>query len=81
MYLNIGTLKGKQESTATDESGGSQKETEEGTLYTYEINPYSQGWINYWDLHANTPQGMKYQNVEKMKLNLSSLRLTLGFRF
>lgn len=81
MYLNIGTLTGKLESTATDSGGGNLKESEEGILYTYEINPYGQGSIQYWDIHATIPQGSEYRNAAKLTLNLSSLRITLGFQF
>lgn len=79
--LNIGTLKGKKESLSSNSSGGSFSEITDGTIYAYEMNPYETGWFNFWELHKSSPDDSWIRNVNNMNLNLSSIRIMIGYTF
>lgn len=72
LYLNLNSFKGEKKNS----SG-----IEEGTIYTYEINPYGIDWLPFWDLHESEPDDPAIRNVTKLGLDLSCLRLMIGFSF
>lgn len=52
----------------------------EGTLYQHGWNPYGRGSFDTWDLYDGEPPASAL-NAEKLRLNLSGLRLMLGLSF
>ena len=72
LYLKINSFKGDKKNS----SG-----TTAGTLYSYEINPYYIDWVPFWDLHESEPDDPKIRDVNLLALNLSCLRINIGFTF
>jgi len=72
LYLKINSFKGEKK-TSTG--------LVEGTIYTYDANPYGIDWFPYWDLHESEPDSPSIRNVNVMGLDLSCLRLMVGFSF
>jgi len=80
-YLSVGSLNGSRDSTITDSDGANFSESIDGTIYSYEMNPYNQEWFYHWDLYASNPTESWFRNVNKLKLNLYSIRLLFGIVF
>jgi len=81
-YSKIRELNGDKFSTGLNCSGESFSESIlDGTLYSFEMNPYETGWINYWDMYKSLPNESWIRNPVKLNLNLSSIRLMIGFSF
>lgn len=74
LYLKIDSFSGDKKNS----SG-----TTTGTLYTYEQDPYSMGWLPYWDLFESEsdPGKMGFRNIKRLGLDLSCARLLIGFSF
>lgn len=53
----------------------------EGTIYTYDMNPYGIDWFPFWDLHQSEPDDPSIRNVNTLGLDLSCLRIMIGFSF
>ena len=78
MFLNIKTLKGSKNYSA-DTTGGS--DLTDATFYTFQWNPFGLGSFAYWESFASEPSGGDKTNIQKMSLNLSSIRLMIGISF
>jgi hypothetical protein len=72
LFLNINSFKGEKKV-----NGG----TKVGTLYTFDLNPYAVGSFEYWDLYESEPDKPEIRNIGKLGLDLSCLRLMIGFSF
>lgn len=72
LYLNINSFKGEKKRN---------NDTVEGTIYTYELNPYGTGGFEYWDLHETEPDGAGIKNVDTLGIDLSCVRIMIGFSF
>lgn len=82
IYSKIKSLNGDKFSTGSNSSGGNFSESVlDGTLYSFEMNPYETGWINYWDMYESLPDESWIRNPVKLNLDLSSIRLMIGFSF
>ena len=81
MLLKLNTLKGTK--TTTGISGQGSSATIDGTLYTFQWNPYQQEWFDYWDIvEGASPVSDSYtRNYEKMSLQLSGIRIMIGISF
>lgn len=80
-YLSIGSLSGSRDTSITDSDGASFSESVDGTIYGYEMNPFSQEWFYNWELSASTPSESWLRNVSKLKINLYSIRILFGIVF
>jgi len=81
-YSKIIELNGDKFSTGSNSSGESFSESIlDGTLYNFEMNPYEIAWINYWDMYESLPNESWIRNPVKLNLDLSSIRLMIGFSF
>lgn len=81
-YSKIKSLNGDKFSTGSNSLGESFSESIlDGTLYSFEMNPYEMGWINYWDMYKSLPNESWIKNPRKLLLDLSSIRLMIGFSF
>ena len=81
-YSKIKSLNGDKFSTGSNSSGESFSESVlDGTLYSFEMNPYEIAWINYWDMYKSLPNESWIRNPVKLNLDLSSIRLMIGFSF
>ena len=81
-YSKIKSLNGDKFSTGLNSFGESFSESIlDGTLYSFEMNPYEIAWINYWDMYKSLPNESWVRNPVKSNLDLSSIRLMIGFSF
>jgi hypothetical protein len=81
-YSKIKSLNGDKFSTGSNSLGENFSESIlDGTLYSFEMNPYETGWINYWDMYKSLPNELWIKNPKKLLLDLSSIRLMIGFSF
>jgi len=81
-YSKIRQLNGDKFSTGSNSSGESFSESIlDGILYSFEMNPYETGWIKYWDMYKSLPNESWIRNPVKLNLDLSSIRLMIGFSF
>lgn len=53
----------------------------EGTIYTYDTNPYGIAWFPFWELYQSEPDDPSIRNVNTLGLDLSCLRIMIGFSF
>ncbi len=78
LMLKVNRFKGSK----SYELGGSiGDEVQNGTFYQFEWNPYLKGWFDYWEIFETDPTGTDKQNAVEMGLNLSCIRLMVGFSF
>jgi opacity protein-like surface antigen len=78
LFLKVNRFKGSK----SYELGGSiEDEVQDGTFYLFEWDPYSSGRFDYWEIFETDPTGTDKQNVMEMSLNLSCIRLMIGFSF
>ncbi len=78
LLLKVNRFKGSK----SYELGGSvEDEVQDGTFYHFEWDPYSSGRFDYWEIFETDPTGTDKQNVVEMGLNLSCIRLMIGFSF
>ena len=81
-YSKIKSLNGDKFSTGLNSFGESFSESIlDGTLYSFEMNPYEIAWIDYWDMYKSLPNESWVRNPVKSNLDLSSIRLMIGFSF
>lgn len=81
LLLKVSNLKGTKVSEVITTEGERSSESLDGTLYSFEWNPYGSGWFDYWDIYDSPPSGTTIQNVKKLNLNLSGIRLMVGISF
>lgn len=81
LYLSVGSFSGSKSSTITDSAGSSSSNSINGDIYSYEMNPYSQGWFYHWDLFDSAPSEDWYRSVGKLSLNLYCIRVLFGIVF
>ncbi|MCK4763028.1 MAG: outer membrane beta-barrel protein [Candidatus Aminicenantes bacterium] len=81
LYLKINSFAGEKKSSVETSTGPNLSESVEGTIYSYEINPYGSGWFEFWDLYAAEPENRELRNISKMGLDLSCIRVMIGFSF
>lgn len=78
LLLKVNQFKGSK----SFQSGGTVgDEVQDGTFYQFEWNPYLMGWFDYWDAFETDPSPTDRQNINKMSLDLSCIRLMIGFSF
>jgi opacity protein-like surface antigen len=73
MLLNVKTLKGSKSSGAEDLT--------DATFYSFQWNPFGLGSFDYWEAFTSEPGGGDKTGIQKMRLNLSSIRLMIGISF
>ncbi len=81
VILKASTLKGSKTKIASNSIGENITQTITGTFYQYDWNPYGGQAIPYWDVCETLPAAASISNPKKMALNLSGIRLMLGFSF
>ena len=80
-YLKVSNLSGSRDTSITNSLGESLSESIQGTIYSFEINPYDLGWFYTWEMFGSVPGESWIRNVSKMAINMSSIRLMLGIVF
>jgi opacity protein-like surface antigen len=78
MMLKVNSLKGSK-SFASEGTVG--EELQDATFYRFEWNPFGLGWFDYWDAFEADPIQTDKRNIQKMGLNLSSVRFMIGISF
>jgi hypothetical protein len=80
-YLKVGNLSGSRDTSITNSLGESLSESIQGTIYSFEMNPYDLGWFYTWEMLDSVPGESWIRNVSEMAINMSSIRLMLGIVF
>jgi biotin carboxyl carrier protein len=80
-YMKVSTLTGNRDTSLTNSFGESFSESIQGTIYSFEINPYDLGWFSTWEMLGAVPGESWIRNVTEMAFNMSSIRLMLGITF
>ena len=80
-YLKVSNLSGSRDASITNSLGESLSESIQGTIYSFEINPYDLGWFYTWEMFGSVPGESWIRNVSEMAINMSSIRLMLGIKF
>ena len=81
VLLKVNSLSGTKTTTALHSQGERFSQTQEGTLYEFEWNPYGSQGFAFWDLYDTLPDDPTMRNFEKMGINLSGIRLMIGISF
>jgi len=81
LYLKINSLNGEKLTAGSNSLGENFSRSINGTAYTYETNPYNIEWFNFWDIHESTPTASWIRNAKELGLNLSCIRIMIGFSF
>jgi len=77
----ISSFSGDKSYKATDSLGNKSGTEESGSLYIYDYDPYGKGGFEWWDIHKNSPNASNIKNVKDFSLNISSIRMMIGFTF
>ena len=78
---SISSFTGDKTLTVNDPLGSSYTTTITGNIYQYDIDPYGEGSFGWWDIHNASPSGSAISNVSNFSLQLSRIRLLIGFSF
>lgn len=78
MMLKAGSLTG---SRALGNGVTVEEELKDATFYSYAWNPFGLGAFNYWETFSTAPSDGSVGGPQKMKLDLSCIRLMLGISF
>lgn len=81
MILTIGTLKGSKGRGGADYPGQTVSEVTEGTIYSFQYNPYGQAGFDFWELCETAPTDPAITGIEKLSVSLSGIRLMIGISF
>lgn len=81
VMLKVNTFSGEKTRAAVNASGQRVSETEEGTLYGFEWNPYGNQRIDFWDIFETPPTDAAMRNFQELGLNLSGIRFMIGLSF
>jgi hypothetical protein len=85
LYLKIGSFSGDKSISGSNSLGETFSNSSDGTIYSYQTNPFGIGWYDFWDVYEDIPNmsatSFPIRNTEKLSLDLSCIRLMLGFSF
>jgi hypothetical protein len=81
VLLKVNSLKGTKTTMASDSQGERFSQTQEGTLYEFEWNPYGNQEFTFWDLYDTLPDDPTMRNFQERGINLSGIRLMIGISF
>ncbi|MEN8154108.1 MAG: efflux RND transporter periplasmic adaptor subunit [Acidobacteriota bacterium] len=76
-----GSFNGDRITTTSDSTGANFSGTQSGSLYTYDFDPYGMGAFDWWEIHENSPSGSNIKDEKGFVLDLSRIRLLIGFAF
>ena len=78
LLLKVNRFKGSKSFQSGGAAGG---DVQDGTFYQFEWNPYLMEEFDYWDAFETEPSPTDRQNIDKLGLDLSCIRLMIGFSF
>jgi hypothetical protein len=81
VLLQVNSLSGTKSTVASNSLGERFSQTQEGTLYEFERNPFGTQRIAFWDLYDTLPSDPTVRDFERMGLDLSGIRLMIGISF
>lgn len=81
VLLKIKSFTGTKTTIASDSRGERNSQTQEGTLYQFQWNPFESQGFDYWDLFDTIPTDSAMRNVEEMGMDLSGIRIMIGISF
>lgn len=81
VLLKVNSFNGTKTTIASDSQGERVSQTQEGTLYEFEWDPYGGQRFSYWDIYDTLPDDSTMRNFQEMGINLSGIRLMIGISF
>jgi hypothetical protein len=81
VILKVNSLSGTKTTTAAHSQGERFSQTQEGTLYQFQWNPFGSQGFDFWDLYDTLPDDPTRRSFAKMGLNFSGIRLMIGISF
>jgi hypothetical protein len=81
VLLKVNSLSGTKTTTAAHSRGERFSQTQEGTLYEFEWNPFAGQRFAFWDLYDTLPDDPTMRNFQEIGINLSGIRLMIGISF
>jgi hypothetical protein len=81
VLLKVKKFTGTKTTVSSDSLGETFSQTQDGTLYEFEWNPYRNQRFDYWDVYDTLPDDPTKLNFREMGINLSGIRLMIGISF
>lgn len=81
VLLKVNRFSGTKTTTATHSQGERFSQTQEGTLYKFEWNPFGNQGFAFWDLYDTLPDDPTMRNFQEIGISLSGIRLMIGISF
>jgi hypothetical protein len=81
VLLKVNSFSGTKTTAASDSRGERFSQTQEGTLYQFQWNPFGSQRFDFWDLYDTLPDDPTMRNFQEIGINLSGIRLMIGISF
>ena len=81
VLLKVNSFSGTKTTVASDSQGERLSQTEEGTLYQFQWDPFDNRGFDFWDIYETLPSDPTRRSFEEMGLNFSGIRLMIGVSF
>lgn len=81
LYAKFSELTGSRDRAGRSSTGETVNDSIEGTLYSYRVNVYNSSSFYTWDMFEEKPTSSWISDVAPLALDLSSIRLMVGFGF
>jgi hypothetical protein len=81
VLLKVNSFSGTKTTIASNSQGERFSQTQEGTLYEFEWNPFGSQRFAFWDLYDTLPDDPTMRNFQEIGINLSGIRLMIGISF
>jgi len=81
VLLKVNSFSGTKTSIASNSQGERFSQTQEGTLYEFEWDPFGGQRFAFWDLYDTLPDDPTMRNFQEIGINLSGIRLMIGISF
>ena len=81
VLLKVNSFSGTKATISSDSRGERFSQTQEGTLYEFQWNPYGSQRFDFWDLYDTLPDDATRRNFQEIGINLSGIRLMIGISF
>jgi hypothetical protein len=81
LYSKFSELTGSRNRSGSSSTGETVNDTIEGTLYSYRVDVYNTSSFYTWDMFEEEPTSSWISDVAPLALDISSIRLLVGFAF
>ncbi len=81
LYSKITDLTGSRQRSGTSSTGETVNDSIEGSLYSFRVDVYNTSSFYTWDMFEEAPTSSWLSDVAPLALDMSSIRLLIGFAF